>query len=114
MEQFGRESLSRTERKMQSAAVCPQENCDILNAYRRRTFSAQSGAFEKLGPRETKFGHMANPTVRSFSQRSPQILGIFEAQFSGRDICPRAKWRRERCWKPTLSAGRSEAVGDNA
>lgn len=64
-----------------------------------------------MGQREAKFGPAAVPAVRSFSQRSPQILGIFAALFSGREICPRAKWRRERCWKPTVSAGRSEALG---
>ena len=56
-----------------------------------------------MGLRETKIGPAAIAAVRSFSQGSPQIQGIFEAQISERDICPRAKWRRERCWKPTFS-----------
>ena len=64
-----------------------------------------------MGPRETKFGLMSNPTVRSFSQESPQLLGIFDAAISGREICPGAEWRRERYWKPIVSAGSREALG---
>jgi hypothetical protein len=88
---------------MQSTAVRPQENQVISTAYRRRTFSGQSGGLENVGPRETKFGLMSNPTVRSFSQESPQLLGISAARLSGREICRRAKWRRRRCWQLTLS-----------
>jgi hypothetical protein len=92
---------------MQSTAVRSQENQAISTTYRRRTFSGQSGGLENVGPRETKFGLMANPTVRSFSQRSPQIQGIFDVRVSGREICRRAKWRRERVWNPTFSARKS-------
>ena len=60
-----------------------------------------------MGPRETKFGPPAISAVRSFSNKSPQILGIFEAPTSGREICLRAKWRRERVWNPTVSACKS-------
>jgi hypothetical protein len=76
-----------------------------------RTFSGQSGALENLALRETKFVPHPISAVRSFSQRSPQILGIFAAMFSEREICPRAKWRRESHWVRTLSAGKSEALG---
>ena len=76
----------------------------ISLAYEFRTEFRQSGALENAGPRETKFSLMTNPAVRSFSRGSPQILGIFDAQKSRREICPRVKWRRRRCWEPTLSA----------
>jgi hypothetical protein len=69
---------------------------------------------ENIGLREIKIDPAAIPAVRSFSRGSPQILGILGAQLSERELCPRAKWRRERRWKPTLSAGRSEAVRDYA
>ena len=71
-------------------------------AYEFRTEFRQSGALENAGPRETKFSLMTNPAVRSFSQRSPQILAILSARNSRRELCPRAKWRRRRCWQPTL------------
>ena len=57
-----------------------------------------------MGLIETKIGPPAVSAVRSFSQRSPQILGILGAQLSKRELCPRAKWRKERCWEPTFSA----------
>jgi len=72
--------------------------------YRRRTIFGQSGALENIWQRETKIDRPAIPAVGSFSQRSPQILGIFNAGISGRELCPRAKWRRRRCWEPTLSS----------
>ena len=72
-------------------------------AYVHRTFFAQSGGLENTGLRETKIGLAATQVVRRFSQRSPQILGILGAQLSDRELCPRAKWRRERVWNPTLS-----------
>ena len=75
--------------------------------YRHRTFPAQSGGLENIGQRETKNDRPAIPAVRSFSRGSLQILGILGAQLSDRELCPRAKWRRERCWKPTLSALKS-------
>ena len=75
--------------------------------YRRRTFPAQSGALENIGRRETKFGLATIPAVRSFSRRSPQILGIFAAEIWGREICLRAKWRSERVWNPTVSGSKS-------
>jgi len=74
--------------------------------YRRRTIFGQSGALENIWQRETKIGPAAIPGVRSFSQRSPQILGILSARNSRRELCPRAKWRREKCWQPTLSTGK--------
>jgi hypothetical protein len=64
-----------------------------------------------VGPRETRIGPPAVSTVRSFAERDPQILGIFDAQISGREICGRDEWRRETCWVRTLWAGRSEALG---
>jgi hypothetical protein len=69
---------------------------------------------ENVGPRETKVGPPAFSAVRSFARASPQILGIFYAAIPGREICRWAMWRRERCWKPTVSAGRSEALGVTA
>ncbi len=56
-------------------------------------FFGQSGAQENVGLRETKFGLATIPVVRSFAQRSLQILGIFSPGISDREICPRAKWR---------------------
>ena len=50
---------------------------------------------------------MTNPAVRSFSQRSPQILGILSARNLRRELCPRAKWRRRRCWQTTLFRSKS-------
>ena len=75
----------------------------ISLAYEFRTEFRQSGALENAGPRETKFSLMTNPAVRSISQRSPQILAILSARNSRRELCPRAKWRRERDWQATLS-----------
>jgi len=60
------------------------------DTYRRRTKCRQSGALENVRPRETKITPPAVSAVRSFAQRSPQILGIFGAGISGREICPRA------------------------
>ncbi len=85
-----------TERKMQSTAVSRQENYYISMAYRRRTFFGQSGALENVGLRERESGPTGVSEVRSFSQRSPQILGIFAARVSGREICLRAEWRTTR------------------
>ena len=71
-------------------------------AYVHRTFFAQSGGLENTGLRETKIDPAAIPAVRSFSQRSPQILRILGAQLSERELCRGVKWRRERTWPPTL------------
>ena len=100
----GWEVLPLTREKKQSTAEIRQKNHLFSITCGRRTVSAQSGALENIGLRETKFGLPAKLAVRSFSQRSPQILGIFEALNSGREICLRARWRRERCWEPTLSS----------
>jgi hypothetical protein len=61
---------------------------------------------ENIRLREAKFGLAAIPAVRSFSQRSPQILEIFVAQISGRELCLGAKWRREQARNPTFSASK--------
>ena len=71
-------------------------------AYVHRTFFAQSGGLENTGLRETKIDPAAIPAVRSFSRRSPQILAILSAQLSERELCRGVKWRRRRCWQPTL------------
>jgi hypothetical protein len=68
---------------MQSTATSLRENHAISIIYYLRTFSGQSGALENKGPGETKFGLAAVSEVRSFSQGSPQILGIFDAGISG-------------------------------
>ena len=60
-----------------------------------------------MGLRETKIEPGTISAVSSYSQRSPQILGIFGTQFSERELCPRAKWRRGRYWRRTLSACKS-------
>ena len=103
MAQVGSESLSRTGWKKQNTAARKLKIFVISVSYRRRTFSEQSGGLENMGLRETKIDRFAIPAVRSFSQRSPQILGILGAQLSERELCPRAKWRRKRAWQPTLS-----------
>ncbi len=63
MPQVGLESLSRTGKKMQSTAMSPRENYYISTVYRRRTFSAQSGALENTRPRERR-----NPASPPFRQ----------------------------------------------
>ncbi len=80
----------------QSTATDPRNHPDFSITYCRRTVFGQSGALENVGPRETKSDPPAVSAVRSFARRSPQILGVFDAGISGREICPRAKWRRER------------------
>ena len=51
---------------------------------------------ENTGQRETKICSPAISAVRSFSRGNLQILGIFGAQNSRREICRRAKWRLKR------------------
>jgi hypothetical protein len=108
---MGGHHLSKFDLRPARPAACPNQStvADLRNnaffsiTYYRRTFSGQSGALENVGLRETKIGLAAIAAVRSYSQRSPQILGILDAEISAREICPRAKWRRERRWDPTLS-----------
>ena len=89
-------TLSRAAWPCQSTATTISKLSFISYAYRDRTFSGKSGASENTGQRETKFGLEAVLAVRSFSQGCPQMLGIFAALFSGREIFPRAKWRKRR------------------
>ena len=89
---------------MQSTAVNQNKDRLISIPYCRRTFFRQSGALENIWQRETKIGLAATQVVRRFSERSPQILGILGAQLSDRELCPRPKWRRRRCWQLTVSA----------
>ena len=92
--------------KMQCTAARPDEILSISMVCCHRTFSEQSGALENIALRETKFVPHPISALRSFSQRRPQILGIFSPGISDREFRPRAKWRRKRCWQLTLSACR--------
>ena len=109
----GWEVLPLTREKKQSTAEIRQKNHLFSITCGRRTVSAQSGGLENTGLRETKIGRAAIPAVRSFSQRSLQILGILGAQNSRRELCPRAKWRRRRCWQPTLFCGCRSVCKEN-
>jgi hypothetical protein len=107
-------ALSHTALPYKRTATTIAKLCFTSDTYCRHTFPAQSRALENTGRRETKFGLATIPAVRSFSRRSPQILGIFADGISGREICPVAEWRRERDWERTLSAGRIEVLGKAA
>jgi len=89
-------ALSHTAWPYKRTATTIAKLCFTSDTYRRRTFPAQSGALDNIGRRETKFCLATIPAVRSFSRRSPQILGVFAAETWAREICPRAKLRRKQ------------------
>jgi hypothetical protein len=69
-----------------------------------RSFGECGAERDEIRPRR----HYGNQELFA---KKPANMGIFEAQTSLREICLKAKWRRERCWKPTVSAERIAVLG---
>jgi hypothetical protein len=71
---------------MRSTAATHKETQSISMVYRRRTFSAQSGALEKIRLREAKFGLAAIPELlatKALYCRGLSLLEFWRERFVG-------------------------------